>query len=103
MTVKEIREFINTVDPLAKHHFTKLDGGSYTVWAETRRIGLDADNDYEELGWAFEIVRFTQNEFDKMPEKIERALLKNPLINYEYTVDSDPDSGYIVHTFVCEA
>lgn len=103
MTVDEIREFINGVDPKAKHYFTILNGESYTVWAETERLGLDANNIYAELGWAFEIVRYTQNEFDDMPQKIEDALMEHPLINFSYRVDSDPESRYIIHSFSCEA
>lgn len=103
MTVDEIRTWIKGVDPEAKHYFTTLDGGSYTVWAETERVGLDADDGYAELGWAFEIVRYTQNEFDDMPGKIEDALLEHPLISFSYRVDCDPESRYILHTFSCEA
>lgn len=103
MTREEIRSFIERVDPSAKHYFTKLDGGSYTVWAETDRTGLDADNEYEEPGWAFEIVRYTQNEFDAMPQKIEDALIEHALIAFTYRVDCDPPSGYIMHIFSCEA
>lgn len=101
MTVGEIRTFIKGIDPKAKHYFTVLDGGSYTVWAETERTGLDADDDYAELGWDFEIIRYTQDEFDTMPEKIENALRKRPTISYSYRVDCDPESGYIMHTFSC--
>ena len=103
MTVGEIRTWIQKVDPEAKHYFTKLDGDSYTVWAETERLGLDADDEYAEMGWAFDIVRYTQNEFDDMPQKIEDALLKNPLISFSYRVDVDPESRYIMHSFSCEA
>lgn len=104
MTVGEIREFIVGVDPDAKHYYAELDGeSSYTVWAETERTGLDADDDYAELGWDFEIVRYTQDEFDAMPEKIEKALRKRPMISYSYRVDCDPESGYIMHTFSCSA
>lgn len=99
MTVSEIRTWIQSVDPEAKHYFTKLDGDSYTVWAETERLG----HEYAEPGWAFEIVRYTQNEFDDMPGKIEDALLKNPLISFSYRVDVDPESRYILHSFSCEA
>lgn len=102
MTVNDIRAFINGVDPEAKHYYTALDGeSSYTVWAETERTGLDADNDYAELGWDFEIVRYTQDEFDGMPEQIENALRAHTLISYSYRVDADPETGYILHTFSC--
>ncbi|MBQ8617653.1 MAG: hypothetical protein IJ418_09075 [Clostridia bacterium] len=103
MNISEIRKFIKGVDQAAKHYFTRLDGDSYTVWAETERLGLDADDGYAELGWAFEIVRYTRNEFDDMPQKIEDALIEHPLISFSYRVDADPESGYILHTFSCEA
>ena len=103
MTVEEIRTFVANVDPDAAHYFTALDGGSYTVWAETERLGLDADDGYAELGWAFEIVRYTQKEDDEMPQKIEDALLEAPLISFSYRVDSDPETGYILHSFICQA
>lgn len=104
MTKAEIKAFIERVDPGAKHHYAVLDdGGSYTVWAETERLGLDEDDGYGELGWAFEIVRFTRDEFDVMPDEIEKALVSHPLISFTYNVSSEPESGYIIHTFRCEA
>ena len=103
MTVDEIRTFVTEIDPDAAHYFTALDGGSYTVWAETERLGLDADDGYAELGWNFDIVRFTKNEFDDMPQKIENALREHPLIGYSYTVDAEPQTQYIIHTFSCTA
>lgn len=104
MTVSDIREFITGIDPDAEHYYAELDGeSSYTVWAETERTGLDADDGYAELGWDFEIVRYTQDEFDAMPEKIETALRSHALISYTYRVDCDPESGYILHTFSCSA
>lgn len=103
MTVEQIREFVNGIDPEAKHYFTVLDGDSYTVWAEIEMIGLDADNRDEEEGWAFEIVRYTQNEFDDMPGKIKNALRESTMISFTYRVDVDPESAYIAHTFSCQA
>ena len=103
MTKEEIRAFVGSIDPNAKHYFTALDGDDYTVWAETERIGLDADDAYAEMGWAFEIVRFTCDEFDPMPGKIEENLIEHPLISFTYGVSVEPESGYIIHTFRCEA
>lgn len=103
MTKEEIRAFVGSIDPNAKHYFTALDGDDYTVWAETERIGLDADDAYAEMGWAFEIVRYTQNEFDPMPDTIEKKLIAHPLIAYEYRVDVSPETGYILHRFSCTA
>ena len=103
MTVEQIKEFVNGVDPEAKHYFTVLDGDSYTVWAETEMLGLDADNYDAEEGWAFEIVRYTQNEFDEVVGKIKDALRESALISFSYRVDVDPESGYILHTFSCQA
>lgn len=103
MTKEEIRMFIGGIDPGAKHYFTALDGDDYTVWAETERLGIDADDGYAEPGWAFEIVRYTQNEYDPVPARIEDALMNNPLISFTYRVDCDPPSGYILHIFSCEA
>lgn len=104
MTVSDIRTLIKSVDPDAKHYYTTLDGeSSYTVWAETERTGLEANNQLCELGWKFEIIRYTQSEFDEMPEKIEAALNEHPTIAYSYRVEADPESGYIMHMFDCEA
>ena len=102
MTVEQIKEFVNGVDPEAKHYFTVLDGDSYTVWAETEMLGLDANNYDTEEGWAFEIVRYTQNEFDEVAGKIKDAL-RETLISFSYRVDVDPESRYILHTFSCQA
>lgn len=103
MTKEEIRAFIERVDPDAKHYYTVLDGAAYTVWAETERTGLDEDDIYSEPGWLFEIVRYTRDEFDAMPQTIEDALLEQTLISFSYRVDVDPESGYIMHRFSCEA
>lgn len=102
MNIDGVRQIVTAIDPTAKHYFTRLDGGSFTVWAETDRTGLEADNGYAELGWNFEIVRYTKNEFDDMPAKIEDALRKNPRVAFEYSVSADPESGYIMHVFDCE-
>ena len=101
MTVNGIRKLVTAIDPKAKHYYTELNGGSFTVWAEMERIGLEADNGYGELGWNFEIVRYTQDEYDEMPRKIEDALRKNPLVGFEYRVEADPESRYIMHIFSC--
>lgn len=101
MNIEGVRRIVTAIDPDAKHYYTRLDGGSFTVWAETDRTGLEADNGYSELGWNFEIIRYTQNEYDPMPAKIEEALRKNPLVGFEYRVDVDPESRYIMHVFSC--
>ena len=101
MNVGDIRTIITDIDPEAKHYLTTLDGESYTVWAEIRRTGLEADDGYAELGWEFDDIRYTTDEFDEMPQKIEDALIEHPLIAFTYTVDVDPESGYIVHLFNC--
>lgn len=103
MTVEEIRAFVGGIDPDAKHYYAVLDGKSYTVWAETERTGLDEDDGIGELGWDFEIVRYTQDEYDPMPDRIEKALLAHPLIACRRRVDAEPQSGYIVHSFTCSA
>lgn len=103
MTKAEIKTFVERVDPQAKHYYTSLDGGSYTVWAETERTGLDEDDVYGEPGWLFEIVRYTRDEFDAMPQAIEDALRADSLISFSYRVDADPESGYILHQFSCSA
>lgn len=103
MTIGEIRTFVQGIDPDAKHYYTVLDGDAYTVWAETERTGLDEDDGYGELGWLFDIVRYTQDEYDTMPQAIEDALREHPLISFTYRVDADPESGYILHQFSCGA
>lgn len=103
MTVREIKAFVDGIDPGAKHYYTTLDGNAYTVWAETERTGLAANNTLAEMSWKFRVIRYTQAEFDAMAEAIEEALLEHPVISYSYSVDADPATGYILHTFECEA
>lgn len=103
MTVDGIREIVRGIDPNAKHYYTALDGGSYTVWQETKRIYLPADDDYVEQGWQFRIVRYTQNEYDDMPNKIEAELRENARVTFEYRVNVNPETGYVSHEFNCEA
>ena len=103
MTVDDIRKMVNAVDPKAKHYYTALDGQSYTVWRETQRKYLAADDGYVERSWRFRIIRYTQDEYDDMPEKIEDALCADPRVAFDYRVNVDQDTGYVMHEFECEA
>ena len=103
MTILQIKNFVESVDPEAKHYFTTLDGNGYTVWAETERTGIRANNALAERGWKFRIIRYTRDEFEAVAETIERALDASDVIDYAYTVDCDPESRYIMHIFECEA
>lgn len=103
MTIKQLRTFVQSIDQDAKHYYTTLDGDSYTVWAETNRTGIDANNGLAEKGWQFEIIRYTQDEFDDMPERIEVALDEHPTAAYSYRVEVDAESEYVMHIFDCEA
>lgn len=101
MTLEDVRDLVLAADPAALHYRHARGCGPYTTWRETQRILRRAD-DAPELGWAFTIDRFTQQEFDPVAAAIERVLLEAEGVAYRYTVDYERDSGYIHHIFDCE-
>lgn len=100
MTVQQIRDVVLKADPNAKHYYYAKDGGSFTVWAEYRRLPFAAD-DLANKGWAFQVDRYTKVEYDPVAEAIERAL-DEAEIAYSYQVEYDQETGYIRHLFDCE-
>lgn len=107
MKVMEIRDVINAADPGAKHYDATAAakaGVDFTVWMEHQRTGLDADDGLQELGWRFEVDRFTKTEYDPVADAIETALRNDDrIIVHDYQVIFNIDTGYIQHAFDCEA
>lgn len=107
MRVEEIRDAILQADPDAKHYDATAAakaGIDFTVWMEHQRTGLVADDGKTELGWRFEVDRFTKTECDPMAEAIENALRSHDrIILHDYQVLYNLDTGYIQHAFDCEA
>lgn len=101
MTLEDVRALVLAADEDALHYRHRRGCGPYTTWRETQRIRRNAD-DAPELGWAFTIDRFAQEEFDEVAARIERVLLEAQGVAYRYVVDYERDSGYIHHIFDCE-
>ena len=103
MTLEEIRAFVVSVDPAAEHYVSASDRLEYTVWAERERLPHSADDSHEG-GWAFDITRVTQTEFDPVAARLDQALDDCPWIAYRYTVQASVgnDGLVIVHRFACE-
>lgn len=104
MTVQEIQRILVAIDPDVHHYDCATDGSNFTVWMEYERIVLHADDGGAELGWKFEVDRFTKDEYDPVVELLEQALLTHDSITLmNHTVQYDQTSGYIRHMLDCEA
>lgn len=101
MTTQEIKALILTADSNAKRYKSSREEDAFTVWAEFERIQPPGAA-YDELGWRFEIDRFTREEDDKVAASIERALSEDDRVAYTYEVTYEVETGYIRHIFVCE-
>lgn len=101
MTTQEIKALILTADPEAKRYQSSRDEDAFTVWAEFERIQPPGAS-FAELGWKFEVDRYTRTEDDTVAEAIERALREDVRVAYTYEVTYEMQTGYIRHIFVCE-
>ena len=101
MTVQDIKTMVLSVDPKAKHYFSDKKGDAFTVWGEYQRAGQGAE-DRHDYGWKFEIDRYTRDDEDTVPDKIEQMLIDHPGVAYTYQVYYDHTARYIVHVFDCE-
>lgn len=101
MTLQEIKALVLSADPNAQHYSSTHDAVNYTTWREYRRLSMTSDDTHVK-GWAFQIDRFTYDEFDVIAEAIEAALENAPGVAYGYQVDYEPDTEYIHHIFECE-
>ena len=102
MTLEDIKALVIAIDPTAaRYESAKQRSESYTVWNETRMLGLMRE-DRHEPAWAFQIHHFTKRENDIMVGMIFAALEDDPRVAFEYLADYEPDTGYIHHIFSCE-
>lgn len=101
MTVEDIKKLVLSADESAKHYVADKKGDSFTIWAETNRLALAAD-DRHDMGWAFQIVHYTKGEERKTADAIEQALIDHPGVAYRYYVSYERSSGYVRHIFECE-
>ena len=101
MTVEDIKRLVLSADSTAKHYVADKRGESFTIWAETNRLGLSAD-DRHDMGWAFQIVHYVRGEDRTTADAIEQALIDHPGVAYSYAVSYERTSGYIRHIFDCE-
>lgn len=101
MTIEDIRQLALSVDATASRYESTSRGDSYTVWREIRPLGLMADDRHEEA-WAFQIDRYTVNEFDEVARALFEALDADPRVAFEYHPTDDPGTRYIHHIYDCE-
>lgn len=101
MELGDIQALVLSADPQAQHYASSTGGSTFTVWAETSRLNLAAD-DQLASGWRFSIDRYTAQEFDEVAEAIEAALSAASGVAYQYRVDYEPETGIIHHAFTCE-
>ena len=104
MTLSEIRTLLASVDPEIKHYFSAADGKNYTYWEETQRLPFMADDRHDpaDAAWRFYVHRFTKTENDPVAPALFKALDESTGIAVRWTVDFEPDTGYIHHIFECE-
>lgn len=102
MTLEEIKNLLVTVDPDIKHYFTMGTGDAYTYWEETKRLPSMANGVHSEVGWRFYVHRFAKAQGDTMAASIFQALDDDVRVAVSWTVDYEPETGYIHHIFECE-
>lgn len=106
MIVTEIRDLILTVDSQAKHYDATAEIAArkdFTVWMEYERIPFFADDGAAEMGWRFEVNRFTRTEYDPVAEALEQLLYNTDGVTCSsYRVEYSQQAGYIRHIFDCE-
>lgn len=104
MTLSEIQTKLAGIDPDIKHYFSASDGKNYTYWEETQRLPFMADDRHDpaDAAWRFYVHRFTKTEYDPVATALFTALDESTGIAVRWTVDSEPDTGYIHHIFECE-
>ena len=100
MTVREIQDFVASIDPLARHHFC-TEEGDFTRWEEIELLPYMGDDEHIEA-WRFQIDRFTRSEDDPIAAAFRAALETSHRIAFGYRRTFEPDTGYIHHIFFCE-
>lgn len=102
MTLEEIKALVLTADNTAEHYESShTSEPAYTVWREYRRLPATADDRHIE-GWAFQVDRYTQDEYDETAAALFDALDGSDRVAVHYEVDHEPETGYIHHIFDCE-
>ena len=102
MTLQEIRTLLAGVDPEIRHYYSEGTGADYTYWEETRRLPFMADDRYAEEAWRFYVHRYTRSGTDQIANALFDALDQDPRVAVSYSIDYDPQSGYIHHIYECE-
>lgn len=101
MTVKDIGDFVASVDPNARHYVGGKPTENFTVWMERERLPDMADDNYMG-GWYFEIHRLTRIENDPIAAALDEALNNSDTITYRYQVTANAKTGIVYHRFECE-
>ena len=101
MKLSDFRSLIVSIDPKATRYFAP-ETGPCTVWAEYERMGLYGDNIPAESGWKVRVDRYTTLEDDPVVEMLTQGLDNDEVTIMSYTVECDPASRIIRHTWLCE-
>ena len=103
MTLDDIRLLVVSVDPEAAHYESPRQGQeAYTVWQETRRLDLSADDSHADEGWAFTVDRFSRKEIDPIRRALFAALDGDERVAVTELTAYEPDTGYIHSIFDCQ-
>ena len=101
MTIPEIRGTLALIDPHIRHHRSMRETGDYTYWDETHVLPFTGDGRHQ-AGWAFVVHRYTKQENDEIAARLFAQLDADDRIAVSYSMDSEPETGYIHHIFDCE-
>ena len=103
MTVSDIQNFVVAIDPNADHYESEYrEGASYTVWYEQGPAEENVGDGEYMGGIKFTIARITRVENDAIAAALYAALDASDTIAFQYKLDFDPESGFILHIFNCE-
>lgn len=105
MTLSEIQSTLAGIDPGIKHYFSAAGGDAYSYWEETQRLPFTADDRHDpaDAAWRFYVHRYTKTEYDPVATALFTALDESTGIAVRWTVDFEPETGYIHHILECEA
>jgi len=103
VTVQDVKALLTAADPGIRRFMSAALTGNYTIWEETGRPGLVADNRYAARKLTFEVRRYTRLEDDPTAAAIDAALDACPDIAYTWETSQVAGTDYIRHVFACEA
>lgn len=100
-TLDRFEALLVSVDPEA----TKYEGNGktdYTVWHPYMRSGLYGDDTTVEELWRVQVDRFCKSDDDAVAVALLAAFDAAEDVVCAYSVDYEPETGYIHHIYTCE-